>query len=415
MLFILYQILSILSFPFLILHFFLRVLSGKENISSFFDRIGLQTGFNEGKYIHIHAASIGEIKSGIKMIRSILDLGFNVKITVMTKTAKSIIDEIFTNEKSVKTAYIPYDSAIFVLIFFLLNRPAKIIMIESDLWPNFIFFGKVFCKNIYYVNARISDKSYKSWVFLKDKLGFNVLSRFDKVFSAENGFVEKLQNFNHNVYFFGNIKNDYIPIKTKDMMNFEILYKNIVKKPVFFLANTHEGEESAIVSSVKSMINKDFAVIIAPRHIKRVSGLVNYLRSVDLSPILVSEILDGQRQLDENDILINDKIGIMSSLYDLASFVFTGGSLLDEKIGGHSPLEPFYHKKPVLMGTLSENSKESVAKLKKLGCLFQVNINEISDIVIMLLLNYDKIELIIEKELTNRKFISDTIIKEIFA
>ena len=96
-----YQILSVAIMPILIANFLYRVARKKDKIGYFFERIGLQKGFS-GQYIYIHAASVGESKSSIRLIKSLLDRGFYVKITTMTITARRILEDIFANEKRVK-------------------------------------------------------------------------------------------------------------------------------------------------------------------------------------------------------------------------------------------------------------------------------------------------------------------------
>jgi 3-deoxy-D-manno-octulosonic-acid transferase len=348
-----YQILSVAIMPILIANFLYRVSRKKDKIGYFFERIGLQKGFS-GQYIYIHAASVGESKSSIRLIKSLLDRGFYVKITTMTITARRILEDIFANEKRVKIRQVPFDSLIFILIFYIFNRPKKVFIIESELWINLIKIGSIF-SDVYYLNARLSDKSYDFWFGVNKFLGFNIFRYFKKIFVAEFGLVGKIANFNHNVEYYGNLKSDYYPIYSSIGRCFSEKFATVCKKKTIFLANTHVDEEVALIRSLNAHVDLDeYRLVIAPRYISRVDEIS---RQIGLSCVLFSDFALDSKKADFQCLIV-DEMGVMSSLYDACDFVFIGGSLLDSSIGGHSPLEGVFHRKAVAIGSMNKNCRD---------------------------------------------------------
>ena len=357
-----YQILSIALMPILIANFLYRVFRKKDKMRYFFERIGFQTGFS-GNYIYIHAASVGESKSSIRLIKLLLERGFSVKITTMTITARGILEDIFADEKRVKIQQVPFDSLIFVLIFYLINRPKKIFIIESELWINLIKMGSLF-SDIYYLNARLSEKSYDFWRFVGRWFNFNMFGCFGKIFTAESVLVDRLAVFNDDVRCSGNLKADYFPIYSHDGREFIRKFKMLEPKKTIFLANTHTDEELALVKDLELDFSK-FRLIIAPRYISRVDEIV---KKLGFQCRLFSEFATDNG-FEDFECLMVDKMGVMSSVYDCCDLVFIGGSLLDALIGGHSPLEGVFHEKPVAIGSMHKNCLEVCNELFSFGAI----------------------------------------------
>lgn len=371
MVLVFYQLLSILISPFLIVHFLIRLCQKKENLYGIFERIGFQFGFF-GKYVHIHAASVGEVKSSIKMISDIVKTGINVKITVMTLTAKKAMHEIFSDNKMVKISQSPFDSILFVIPFFCFNWPSKIIIIESDVWVNFVTFAKFFCKKLYYVNARMSENGIKKWIFVKKKLGLNLFEKFDKIYTSSVESKNRFLQLNDNSFFLGNLKNDYTPFFTKESKQFMDILSKCHGKKRLTLANTHFMEEDVLLNDFEKFDN--ILGIIAPRKISRINEIKKNLQSRLLKFVTFSEIIScGVFDQNNFDIILIDKMGVMPSVYEASDVVFVGGSLIDESIGGHNPLEAIFHKKPVIMGKFVKNWLEDVMILIENEILLQID------------------------------------------
>lgn len=404
--FILYQILTVFFLPIILIYFFIRIINNKEDFSVILNRFGLFFPIKtRKKIIYIHAGSVGEVKSCFKMIEILLQKNYFIKITVMTKTSYNMIKSNFSNNKNIHISFVPIDILPFIIIFFLILKPFKVIFIESEIWPNLIFFAKIFTKNnVNLANLRMSSKSYSRWMFLKEKLKFNPFRCFKVIFTAGQGDVEKMKNFNKNVQFCGNLKNDYMQIYPLniDINNIKNCFQS---DEILLFASTHSGEED-ILLSLKS---NNYYKIIAPRNPVRVEKICEIVVNFGYTPILFSNFIQNSIKLSKKDCLIIDKIGYMSLFYEISKIIFICGSFVD-KIGGHNPLEAINHKKPVIMGEFHPNCTETIVILKNASCIKTANLSNIQGVFDEISENYNFYVKNIEKFILNDFSVSQNVV-----
>jgi 3-deoxy-D-manno-octulosonic-acid transferase len=70
------------------------------------------------------------------------------------------------------------------------------------------------------------------------------------------------------------------------------------------------------------------------------------------------------------DVVVLDTIGELAPLFQVATIVFVGGSLVDQ--GGHNILEPAVHGKPIIFGPYMQNFAEIAATFLKSQAAIQV-------------------------------------------
>ena len=125
-----------------------------------------------GKIIWLHACSVGEVRSSYKLINSFLNDGYKVLVTTNTYLSAIDVKKKFT--KNVTHQYLPLDFKFFIIKFLRHWKPNKAIFIESELWPNLIFYANSLNIPLCLVQARLSDSSFKKWKLVKEfyKNGF---------------------------------------------------------------------------------------------------------------------------------------------------------------------------------------------------------------------------------------------------
>ena len=162
-----YQILSTILIPVIIVNIFIRIYRKKEDRLRFIERFGKPTvkKNSKKKILWIHAASIGEFKSSDLIIERYHKV-FDILVTTTTKSSAEYIKEFYKNK--IIHQYIPFDVSLWCSRFLNFWKPNLILWIESDIWPNML--NKIRVKNIncLYLNARISPTSFKKWKSTKN-------------------------------------------------------------------------------------------------------------------------------------------------------------------------------------------------------------------------------------------------------
>ena len=281
--------------------------------------------------IWFHSCSMGETKAIKPLIENYKE---NVNVSVVTNTG---FEEAITMTSNVR--YLPFE----IFLPFWINKQKVLVVMEGELWYMLFLFAKKKGAKTFLINARISDKSYKSYKmfsFFYRKIFKNI----DKVFAQSDIDKKRLEQLGAtNVEVIGNIKLAQLP-----------KVKQILKKPEATLitaASTHENEELLILKSYKKTHGK---LVIVPRHPERfekVHLLINeYIKNKDLTYHRYS-----QKDDFESDIILVDKMGILNDIYAISDVVILGGAF--EKIGGHNPVEPAFFKCKIISGKNIFNQK----------------------------------------------------------
>ena len=141
---LIYRHLINILFPLIIILIFLRVWFKKEDKNRFKEKLFISS-FNitrnkDKKLIWFHAASIGEIKSIIPLIKKLnTNNKFEFLITSVTTSSAKLILEQLSNEKNIIHRFFPIDKQSIVIKFLESWSPDLILFVDSEIWPNFLF------------------------------------------------------------------------------------------------------------------------------------------------------------------------------------------------------------------------------------------------------------------------------------
>ena len=281
--------------------------------------------------VWFHSCSMGEVRAIKPLIKEFEE---ESNISVITNTG---FDEAKTICKNVR--FLPFE----IFLPFWITRQKVLVVMEAELWYMLFLMAKKKGAKTLLINARISDKSYKSYLrfrFFYKKIFENI----DKVFAQSEVDKQRLQELGaKNVEVIGNIKLAQLP---KRRALFE--KTNIT---TIVAASTHEGEEELILNSYKKEFGK---LIIVPRHPERflkVEELIkNYIKDKNLTFHKFSIKEDFS-----SDIVLVDVMGILNDVYEIGDITILGGAFA--KIGGHNPVEPAFFKNVIISGKNIFNQK----------------------------------------------------------
>ena len=367
-----YQTISTLFLPLIVVNIFIRIYRKKEDKVRFVERFGKPTikKNNEKKILWIHASSIGEFKSSDLIIERYHKV-FDILVTTTTKSSADYIKEFYENK--VVHQYIPFDVSIWCSRFLNFWKPNLILWIESDIWPNML--RKIREKNIncLYLNARISPNSFKKWKNAKNFYK-NSLNNFNKIYAQSTDDKKRIHELtNLHIDYIGNLKlakNNNTSFTNKDQLN------------IIMIASTHSNEEVEIIKSIKKTIHEfDLKIYLAPRHPERINEIKHGLNKEGFSITL-----ESNKDNDENNIVIIDSFGKLDQYFKISNLVILGGSFL-KKIGGHNPIEPASYGCVVISGKYVDNWTNIYEDMVKANSCIIVNTFKEIDLKMRELLN----------------------------
>ncbi len=351
----------------------------------------LQKGNN--RPIWIHALSVGEVVSAVPLIKKIKSCfkHQDIVFSASTKTGFEIANNLLKGNVD-SIFFFPYDLLVSVKHIAAKVEPAIVIIVESDIWPNFMFEMKRRNVPVILVNARLSKKSYfgyKRFLFFSKRLFLS----FSKICvqSSEDAHRFSLLGIPPGrITITGNIKFDqqYDFAGRKELNK---LRQSLLVKPsqqILLAGSTHSGEEAILLDAFSRLKKKylDLILIIVPRNPDRAASVCRICKSAGFFAVTMSDL---EEKKPEPDVIVVDRIGILKMLYAIADIAFVGGSLV--KCGGHNPLEPAAFSRPIIFGTDMSDFADISDMLVESGGAISVNDAEgIYNIVLELLTDNQK-------------------------
>lgn len=283
--------------------------------------------------VHFHACSFGEVRSIAPLVSRFKDAA---AVSVVTKTGFDEAKKITQN-----TRFLPFE---IFLPFWL--KPAKITVIfEAELWLGLVFWAKFKGSRVILINARISDRSYKS--YLKFSFFYRYLFKFiDKIYAQSDPDKQRLQRLGaKNIVVSGNIKSAFLPNPSK-------IYAK-PKERAIVLASTHAGEEELILRELNLSANDK--LILVPRHPERFGEAGEILAKFAAKNGLSFAKYSETKNFDAQCVLI-DAMGELVNIYKFSDVVVLGGSFVPN-VGGHNPIEAAQFENVVISGEFIFNQK----------------------------------------------------------
>lgn len=334
-----YGALSYAAQPFSGLFLRARARKGKEIRERLRERYGFASkealsNSQNGSYVWVHAASIGETKAVLPLIKRLTDMRFQVIFTTVTVTAAKIASVELP--KGAVHQFAPLDLKPFISRFLKTWQPSLAVFVESELWPNTMTeLSKRHIPQVL-VNARMSERSFARW----KKIGSVAHALFDNVNLCIAQTEEDAARFAElgvqGVINGGNLKFDS-DIPEIDEIAFSRLQTAIGGRRIWLAASTHDREE-LIVAKAHMHLKRtfpDLLTIVVPRHPDRATEIMNSLSNLKLSVVQRS---NNALPSPTDDIYIADTIGELGLFYSLSPCSLVGGSLVPH--GGQNPIEP---------------------------------------------------------------------------
>lgn len=333
----LYRTATTAALPFLDLLLWFRIRRGKENPARIDERRGIPSLERpSGRLVWLHAASIGEAQSILRLVERLLRDRPDLHALVTTGTVTSA--ELLATRLPARALhqFVPVDRPAWVRRFLDNWRPDAALWVESELWPNLLLETAARGIPLALVNARISEKSYATW-HRAPRLAHRMLDAFDIILAQDETIAGRLRDLGATrITATGNLKAAAAPLPA-DADELVALQDAFADRPLWLAASTHPGEEMMVGAAhrVATAGRPELLTIIAPRHPRRGGEIADALAAAGLH--VARRSLD-QPVTAETDIYIADTTGELGIFYRLAPLAFVGGSLVPH--GGQNMLEP---------------------------------------------------------------------------
>lgn len=320
--------------------------------------------------ILIHCVSVGETVAAQSFIKQIIAAYPQLPITLssMTPTARALAQKLFGDE--VFHVYLPIDTRSAMQRFVSGLQPRYVIILETELWPNFLAELKRRQIPCALVNARLSERSAQGyhkygWLIGEPWLQLDYIATQD---SATTTRVLELRVDSNKIATMGNLKYDFqAPSSTLEA---GAALKQQWQRPIWVAASTHAGEDEQLLEAHKKVLMRhpDALLILVPRHPERFNQVAKLIESSGLRSCRRST--DGSVSA-QHHILLGDSMGELILWYATSHAAFIGGSLIER--GGHNPLEAIATQTPVISGSHIFNFTEVYQRLDKANAVLWAN------------------------------------------
>lgn len=364
MVYLLYDIVLLLGMVVLIPWYVVRGCIRGKMRQGLRERLGLvyTAGLDdiEGKQvIWIHAVSVGETRAAIPLIKALRRTYPEAALVLsnVTETGREIAESIPEIDLCI---YFPVDFSLTVAHALDTIKPALVLIVETELWPQFVRKCKQRSIPVMLVNGRISDRSFPRYrrvgVLLRPVL--HQISSFCMQSQQDADRIETLGASPEHIHVTGNVKFDQggSSLVNLDVAGLRAQFSLQAQAKIWVAGSTHQGEDEIVIRVYQQLLDifPDLILILVPRHPHRCRPIGELLTQEDIEWRLRSSV--SESPLEPSGVLLVDTLGEMLNFYALADVVFVGGSLVN--VGGHNILEASMVSKPVLFGPHMQNFKE---------------------------------------------------------
>jgi 3-deoxy-D-manno-octulosonic-acid transferase len=346
--------------------FLYQALRHRKYVGSLGQRLGyLPVSFNvDGdESIWIHAVSVGEVLTARPLIADLRRRYPALRLFLSTTTlaAQQLARRSLPNVDAV--FYFPFDLSIVVRRTLDLVKPRLFLMMETEIWPVLLRECKRRGIATAVVNGRLSSRSFPRYRLVRNLMR-RVLADVDRfcVQSDESArrFIE-LGAEPGRVVVTGSLKFDSLesPARADQLRARERVLRYFrvpASRPVVVAGSTMKGEEAAVLRAFRRLrvTYPSLLLILAPRHPERFNEVEGLCRAEGWKVVRRTDLaIDAEPRAD---IVVLDTIGELATVYQLATVVFVGGSLVPS--GGHNVLEPAVFGKPIVFGPHMDNFRE---------------------------------------------------------
>jgi 3-deoxy-D-manno-octulosonic-acid transferase len=359
---ILFTIFFVLSSP----YYFMRMRRRGNWLPGFRERFGhysagLKQVLTNRQVIWLHAVSVGEVNLCTQLIRALEQRLPNIKFVVSTTTTTGMAELRRRLPTHISKIYYPIDRRKYAGRALAVINPEAIVLVEAEIWPNFLWRARDLNVPVFLANARLSDRSFRGY----KRFGFlfrSLFASFAGVGCQNEDDAVRLRAVGcrpEAVHVVGNLKFDAAKLDERRTLDVPALLRQLgvpPDAPILVGGSTHDGEE-AILAEIAQRLRARFPklfLVLVPRHFERGGEVGRQLRERGVK-FAYRNLIGPDTQLAEGEVecLVVNTTGELRFFYEHATAVFIGKSLT--AIGGQNPIEPAALGKAMVFGPNMQN------------------------------------------------------------
>jgi len=316
---------------------------------------------------------VGETVAAAPLVESLLRQypDHRLVITSTTPTGSERVRALFGDQ--VFHVYLPWDLPGCMGRFLARTRPALLLIMETELWPNMLHYSRAAGCRIMLVNARMSERSARGYARVEG-LTRPMLQQLDVAACQTSSDGERLLTLGlppSALVLTGSIKFD-LELSDELRRQATSLRQSLSGqgRPVVVAASTHAGEEALILDAYRGIRGAlgECLLVLVPRHPERFDDVAQLCQRDGWQVMRRST---GSNPGADDDILLGDTMGELLLLLGTATLAVIGGSMIPR--GGHNPLEAVAWGVPVVVGPHMTNFADICQRLISAGAMVQLD------------------------------------------
>lgn len=320
--------------------------------------------------IWLHAVSVGEVNAAPTLIaemeRQFRDCEIVVSTTTDTGFARA--QKLFGQTRAV--FYFPFDFSWVIRRAFRRLAPSICLLMELEVWPNFIFTAHDRGVPVLVLNGRISDRSFSRYRRIKG-LTRRFFGKLDLVLAQTQEYAERFRELGcpaDRVLVTSSLKYDTAQV-ADSVEGAEALAGRLSLKGerLWVAGGTGDDEEKIVLDVYKSLVREEqfsgLRLAIVPRKPERFNEVAQQIEQAGFPLIRYSRVKDAPNpaSIDGKAVILGDTMGDLRKFYSLATVIFVGRSLVP--MGGSDMMEAAALGKCTMFGPHTFNFRQTVEAL----------------------------------------------------
>jgi 3-deoxy-D-manno-octulosonic-acid transferase len=363
--------------------FIYKTIKYKRYRTGWAQRFGKITRNNTGeKCVWLHAVSVGEVNAAKTIIDEMQKKFNNYEIVISTTTDTGFARATSLFGKSLKVFYFPLDFSWIMRRAFRRIKPSLCLLMELEVWPNFVHIAQKLNVPVVVVNGRISDKSFSRYKIIKP-IAKKIFRKVNFVLAQTGEYAKRFKKLgcpDERVIVTGSLKYDTAQITNKvegvDTLAEQLFGK--IENRLWVAGATGNDEEKILLEVFQNLKQderfQDLHLAIVPRKPERFEevaqlieqsgfNVIRYSKLKTLAPVAgeKSQIANRKSQIDT--VILGDTMGDLRKFYSLAAVIFVGRSLVP--MGGSDMMEAAALGKCTIFGPYAFNFQQTVDALIK--------------------------------------------------
>lgn len=336
----------------------------------------------------IHAVSLGEMNATRALVEALSQARAELRfiITTTTETGLARGKELYGGNERVTLVRYPLDFTAAVVRVLERLRPSVAVLMELEVWPNFIHQCARRGIPVLLVNGRLTSSSYRNYRIARP-LVRGMFRGLSAVCVQDRNYAERFRELGaapERVRITGTMKFDTAQVADR-VEGDEALARDLdlrpSEEPIWVCGSTGPGEEELVIEAYRQLRvrHPSLRLAIIPRHPQRFDAVAKMIESSGFPLRRRSQrSVAGPQSSSLAPVILGDTMGELRKFYSLATVVFVGRSLVDlgPRQHGSDMIEPAALAKPVVVGPFTGNFADAVARLREADAVREVQNGE---------------------------------------